>query len=210
MGRSMAANLHPAGAALIVYNRSQTVVEELTRGSMTPTRSPGAVAEAADILITMVSDTPAVQAVLPGENGVIHHMRPGMLIIDLGTTAVTATRGFAAEFARHGADHVEAPVSGGRLGARSATLSMMAAGARPIERARPILAVLGANITHVGGVGTGHIAQAASQISVGLTIGAVAEALTLAERADADPANVRRAPAGGFADSRCLKLATNA
>ena len=155
----------------------------------------------------MLTDTPAVLSVLDGPDGVLAGLRPGALLIDMGTTSPLATCELAARVAAAGGEWLDAPVSGGVVGAEATTLSIMAGGgAAAFERARPLLERLGARLTHVGPVGCGQIAKTANQMIVGLTIGAVAEALALAGRAGADPARVRAALAGGFADSRILEL----
>lgn len=207
MGRPMSLNLLQAGAELVIHNRSRGVVEELAAQGMRPQSSPAQVARAAPVVIVMVSDTPAAEAVLLGSDGVLEGLQPGALVIDMGTTAVPATRRFAARVAERGGDYLDAPVSGGVVGAQQATLAVMAGGSEAaFARARPVLEVLGGNVTHVGGVGAGQVAKAANQIIVGLTIGAVAEALTLARRAGVDPGRVREALMGGFAGSRILEL----
>lgn len=207
MGKPMARNLAAAGAEMMVHNRSQGSVDELAKEGMTPGSSPKAVAEACDVIITMLSDTPAVSAVLAGPDGVIEGLSEGKLMIDMGTTKVPETRRFAEAVEARGADYVDAPVSGGTIGAENGTLTIMAGGAdEAFARAQPFLLVLGQKITHVGAIGTGQIAKAANQVIVGLNIGAVAEALALARRAGADPARVREALSGGFADSRILEV----
>lgn len=207
MGRPMALNLHRAGARVTVHNRSRGPVEALVAAGLEPAETPRAVARAADTIILMVSDTPAVEAVLAGPEGVIEGLRPGSLVIDMGTTEVPATRRLAALVRAAGGDYLDAPVSGGQIGAETATLTIMAGGTETaFARALPVFRVLGQRITHVGETGAGQIAKAANQLIVGLTIGAVAEALTLAEAAGADPARVREALEGGFAWSRVMEL----
>ncbi len=208
MGKPMARNLAKAGAEMIVHNRSQASVEELAAEGMTPGGSPAKVAAAADIVICMLTDTPAVEKVLLDESdGIIAGITPGTLVIDMSTTKVPATRAMAAAIEKKSGLYVDAPVSGGTIGAEGGTLTIMAGGSdEAFERARPVLEVLGQKITHVGGVGTGQVAKAANQVIVGLNIGAVAEALTLAKHAGADPARVREALGGGFADSRVLEV----
>ncbi|MGJ3261284.1 MAG: NAD(P)-dependent oxidoreductase [Rhodospirillales bacterium] len=208
MGKPMARNLAKAGAAMIVHNRSQASVEELTAEGMTPGGSPKGVAEAAEIVICMLTDTPAVEKVmLDGTDGVVAGITPNTLVIDMSTTKVPATRAIAQAIEAKGGLYVDAPVSGGTIGAEEGTLTIMAGGTdAAFEKARPVLEVLGRKITHVGGVGTGQVAKAANQVIVGLNIGAVAEALTLARHAGADPARVREALGGGFADSRVLEV----
>jgi 2-hydroxy-3-oxopropionate reductase len=210
MGKPMAVNLSQAKARLTIYNRSRSVVDELAMLGMDPAATPAAVARECDRVIIMVADTPAVEAVLLGDNGVVSGLRPNGLIIDMGTTKVTATRRFAKAVTDGGGDYVDAPVSGGTIGAESGELIIMAGGSdQAMARAMPIFEVLGKRTTHVGGVGTGQVAKAANQVIVGLNIGAAAEALTLAKHAGADPAKVRDALKGGFADSRILEVHGN-
>ena len=207
MGRPMCKNLQVAGAKLVIYNRSRAKVDEFAKQGMTPAKSPREVAALTDTVIIMVSDTPAVEKVLTAPDGVLADLKPGALVIDMGTTAVQATRKLAGEVRKRGAEYIDAPVSGGVVGAEAATLSIMAGGLDvAVERAMPLFEVLGRNITHVGDVGAGQVAKAANQVIVGLTIGAVAEALTLAKRSGVDPARVRKALMGGFADSRILEV----
>lgn len=207
MGRPISLNLHRAGAELIIYNRSRGVVDELVGVGIEAATSPKDVAERAPIIVLMVSDTPAVERVLFGDDGVAQGLQTGAIVIDMGTTAVTATRNFAQQIKAKGAHYVDAPVSGGQVGAEAATLAIMVGASEDaFARAKPIFKVLAKNITHVGEVGAGQVAKAANQIIVGVTIGAVAEALALAKRAGVDPAKVRQALAGGFAASRILEV----
>ena len=207
MGRPMSLNLHRAGAELVIYNRSRGVVDELVGVGIEAAASPKDVAERAPIIVLIVSDTPAVERVLFGDDGVAHGLQTGAIVIDMGTTAVTATRNFAQQIKAKGAHYVDAPVSGGQVGAEAATLAIMVGtNEDTFARVEPIFKTLGKNITHVGEVGAGQVAKAANQIIVGLTIGAVAEALALAKRAGVDPGKVRQALAGGFAASRILEV----
>jgi 3-hydroxyisobutyrate dehydrogenase-like beta-hydroxyacid dehydrogenase len=207
MGRHMARNLQAAGAALIIHNRSQGVIEELATEGMTAAATPGDVAAKSEAVILMLPDTPAVETVLRGPGGVLSGLTPDTLVIDMGTTKVIATRGFAADVEAAGGIYVDAPVSGGTIGAEGGTLTIMAGGTdATIARAQPLFDVLGQKTTHVGLISTGQVAKAANQVIVGLNIGAVAEALVLAKKAGADPARVREALGGGFADSRILEV----
>lgn len=207
MGRPMSRNLHAAGAEVVIHNRSREVVDALAAEGLKPAASPREVAQRAPVVIVMVSDTPSVERVMGGDDGVANGIAPGSLVIDMGTTAVPATRAIAKAIADRGGDYVDAPVSGGEAGAKSGTLTIMAGGsADAIARAMPCFEAMGRNVTHVGDVGAGQIAKAANQVVVGLTIGAVAEALALAKRAGADPAKIREALLGGFAASRILEL----
>jgi 2-hydroxy-3-oxopropionate reductase len=165
------------------------------------------VAEAADVVILMVPDTPDVEAVLFGENGVAEGLAPGKLVIDMSSISPVATKEFAKKIEAKGVDYLDAPVSGGEVGARNAALTIMVGGKpEAFERAKPLFETMGKTITHVGPNGDGQTAKVANQIIVGLTIQAVAEALTFARRAGADPARVREALMGGFAGSRILEL----
>lgn len=207
MGKPMARNLAKAGATLIIHNRSQAVVGELAAEGMTPASSPADVARQSETTILMLTNTPAVELVVAGENGVLEGLQEGGVVIDMSTTKVPATRDLAKATEAKGGAYVDAPVSGGTIGAEAGTLTIMAGGtASAIECSKPIFDVLGSKLTHVGDVGAGQIAKAANQMIVGLNIGAVAEALTLAKRAGADPALVRQAIQGGFADSKILEV----
>lgn len=207
MGRPMARNLHRAHAKVIVHNRSKPPMEELAAEGMVLAASPAEVAAKADIVVTMLTDTPAVETVVMGPGGIVENARPGLLVIDMSTTKVPVTRALAARLAEKSADFVDAPVSGGTIGAEAGSLIIMAGGTEAaMARAMPIFEVLGSRTTHVGGIGAGQVAKAANQVIVGLNIGAVAEALTLARHAGVDPARVREALRGGFADSRVLEV----
>ena len=207
MGRPMCLNLHRAGARLVIYNRSRAVVDNLIREAIEPADNPADVACRTEIVVLAVSDTPAVKQVLFGDNGLADGLRPGALVIDMGTTAVAATREYAARLAQTGVDFIDAPVSGGEIGARDGSLAIMAGGSEAaVKRAWPLFDILGKSTIHVGDVGAGQVAKAANQVIVGLNIGAVAEALALAECAGVDPSKVRQALLGGFAASRILEV----
>ena len=207
MGRPMCMNLHAAGAEVVTHNRSRAVVDALAAEGLSPAHSPREVAERTPVVVAMVTDTPAMERIVTGDDGIAGGISPGGLVIDMGTTAVEATRALAKSIEGRGAHYVDAPVSGGEIGAKAGTLSIMAGGSpEAIDRAMPYFEVMGARVTHVGDVGAGQIAKAANQVIVGLTIGAVAEALALAKRAGANPAKVREALHGGFAASRILEV----
>ena len=207
MGQGMTRNLLRAGTRLLVNDLDPAAVDAVVAEGAVAKETPAAVAADSAMVIVMVTDTPAAESVLLGAGGVLEGLEPGVLVIDMGTTAATATRRFAERIRAAGGEYVDAPVSGGMVGAREGTLSIMAGGTEAaVERARQIFGVLGGRVTHVGPVGAGQVAKAANQIIVGLTIGAVAEGLTLARRAGVDPARVREAVMGGFADSRVLEL----
>jgi len=208
MGRPMCRNLLAAGARLVVHNRTRKVAEDFAAENVgvTVAGSPADVARAADTVIVDVADTQAAQAVILGDGGVIEGLSENSLVIDMGTTKVPETRKFAEAVEAKGGAYLDAPVSGGTPGAAAGTLTIMAGGSEEaVERARPVFEVLGSRLTHVGGAGAGQVAKAANQVIVGLNIGAVAEALALAIRAGVDPAKVREALKGGFADSRILE-----
>lgn len=207
MGKPMARNLHKAGAAVTVSSRSPGPVDELAGEGLVPAGNPREVAAAADIVIIMVSDTAAVDNVLHGPDGVIAGLTPGKIVIDMGTTKVRETREWAGEVGEAGCTYIDAPVSGGQVGAEQASLSIMAGcTAEALERVRPVFDVLGRNITHIGDTGAGQVAKTANQAIVAVTLAAVAEGLTLAQRAGVDPGKVREALQGGFAESRVLDL----
>jgi 2-hydroxy-3-oxopropionate reductase len=155
----------------------------------------------------MVPDTPDVEAVLFGAGGVAEGLKPGTLVIDMSSISPTATKDFAAKIAAKGGDYLDAPVSGGEVGAKQASLTIMVGGSETaFERAKPLFEAMGKNITLVGDTGAGQTCKVANQIIVALTIEAVAEALTFASKAGADPAKVRQAITGGLATSRILEL----
>jgi 2-hydroxy-3-oxopropionate reductase len=206
MGRPMVARLLAAGHAVHVWNRSGVRPETVERGAK-PCRSAAEVARQADIVWINVSDTGAVEQVLFGPGGVGSGLSAGKLVIDHSTIAPEGAKAFAERLARTGVDFLDAPVSGGEVGAREGTLAIMVGGkAEAFERAKPFLEVLGRNVTHVGPSGAGQVCKAANQIIVALTMQAVAEGLLFASKAGADPARVRQALMGGFASSRILEL----
>jgi 3-hydroxyisobutyrate dehydrogenase-like beta-hydroxyacid dehydrogenase len=207
MGRPMARHLHAAGAELSVWNRTRNVAEGFATQGITLCNRPAELAARVEVLVLMVANTEAVEEVLFGPDGAVHGLKCGSLVIDMGTTAASATRGFAVRLAELGVQYVDAPVSGGEIGAIDASLTIMGGGSSDaIDRARPLFSVLGGPFTHVGDVGAGQVAKAANQVIVGLNIGAVAEALALVEAAGVDPAKVREALLGGFAGSRILEV----
>jgi 2-hydroxy-3-oxopropionate reductase len=207
MGAPMAANLLRAGHPLVVHNRSRAPVERLVAAGAAAAGGPREVAERADVVITMLPDSPDVEAVVLGPGGVAEGLVAGQLLIDMSTVAPATARRLAEAAAARGAAALDAPVSGGQAGAEQGTLSIMVGGDETaFERALPILQVLGSNVVRIGGPGTGQIAKAANQMIVADTIAAVAEALLLAARAGADPARVRQALLGGFAGSRILEV----
>jgi 2-hydroxy-3-oxopropionate reductase len=207
MGRPMATNLLRAGFELTVHSRSPGPVDELVASGAERASSPREVAGASTVTITMLPDTPDVEEVLAGSDGVIDGVTSGSLVIDMSSIDPGATRNLAGAFADRGVAMLDAPVSGGERGAIDGSLSVMVGGDRPaFERALPILEVLGANIVHVGPSGAGQVAKACNQLVVASTIEAVAEALLLAERSGVDAAKVREALLGGFAGSKILEV----
>ncbi len=206
MGRPMAEHLRDAGHEVLIPDRPSLASE--LRSAMTVLGDPAAIAEQAETIILMLPDTPDVEHALFGPQGVIEGLSPGKLVVDMSSISPTATAEFARRIASQECEWLDAPVSGGEVGAKAATLTIMAGGSTAaFERARPLLERMGKNITHVGEQpGAGQTCKVANQIIVALTIEAVAEALTFARRAGADPARVRAALMGGFASSRILEV----
>ena len=207
MGRPMARNLLVAGYRLTVHSRSPGPVEDLVAAGAGRAANPREVVERAPFVITMLPDTPDLEAVVEGPNGLLEALGPGHLLVDMSTVDPIATRRLGGAVRARGAGYVDAPVSGGQKGAEDATLSIMVGGSVPdVGRAMPVLEQLGRTIVHVGELGAGQIAKAANQLVVGVTIEAVAEAIALAEAAGVDAAKVRDALLGGFAASRILEV----
>ena len=206
MGRPMALNLKNAGHDLIVPERASLTSE--IRAAATVVADATAVAAQAEVVILMVPDTPDVEAALFGAGGVAHGLQPGSLVIDMSSISPIATKDYAKRVNDKGCDYLDAPVSGGEVGAKQATLTIMVGGPdAAFARAKPLFDVMGKNITHVGATnGAGQTCKVANQIIVALNIQAVAEALVFAAKAGADPANVRQALMGGFASSRILEV----
>ena len=206
MGRPMALNLKNAGHDLIVPERASLTSE--IRAAATVVADATAVAAQAEVVILMVPDTPDVEAALFGAGGVAHGLQPGSLVIDMSSISPIATKDYAKRVNDKGCDYLDAPVSGGEVGAKQATLTIMVGGPdAAFARAKPLFDVMGKNITHVGAAnGAGQTCKVANQIIVALNIQAVAEALVFAAKAGADPANVRQALMGGFASSRILEV----
>jgi len=210
MGTPMATHLIAAGHTLFAHTRSK--MPEAISSKATACSSARDVAEKADIIFIMVPDTPDVEKVLFGQFGVAAGLgKPGTaskkVVIDLSSISPLATKTFAEKINALGCDYLDAPVSGGEVGAKNATLSIMVGGAENVfERVKPLFDLMGKNITLVGGNGDGQTAKVANQIIVALTIEAVAEALVFAAKAGADPARVRQALMGGFASSKILEV----
>jgi 2-hydroxy-3-oxopropionate reductase len=207
MGRPMALNLIAGGHNVFVYARRPEAAEPLVKAGATACDSPAEAARHAEIIFSCVSDTPDVEEVLLGQDGVIHGAKPGSVVVDMSTISPSATRTFATQLATRDIHMLDAPVSGGEQGAIAGTLSIMVGGdAADLARVRPLLDLLGKNIVHVGDHGAGQTAKACNQIVVAQTIVGVAEALQLAKNAGVDPARVREALLGGFAYSRILDV----
>ena len=206
MGTPMAGHLLRAGHQLYVHTRGK-VPAEIAESSATQCVSARGVAERADIIITMLPDTPDVAAVLFAEGGVAEGLSKGKVVVDMSSISPVETKDFARRIEALGADYLDAPVSGGDVGAKNATLSIMCGGKPEVfERIQPVFALMGKNITRVGHSGDGQTCKVANQIVVALTIHAVAEGLLFAARAGADTAAVRQALMGGLATSRILDV----
>jgi 2-hydroxy-3-oxopropionate reductase len=211
MGTPMALHLVDAGHQLYVHTRGK-LPEAIAASTAQRCAHAAEVAGHADVIFTMVPDTPDVEAVLFGENGVAAGLKANAsgtrkVVVDMSSISPMATKAFAKRIAELGADYVDAPVSGGEVGAKAASLTIMCGGDPAVfERVRPLLEKMGKNITLVGGVGDGQTTKVANQIIVALNIAAVGEALLFASRAGADPAKVRQALMGGFAASRILEV----
>ena len=206
MGAPMCGHLIAAGHQLFIHTRSK-LPAALAESSATQCTTARGVAERADIVFLMLPDTPDVEKVLFGEQGVAAGLGKGKVVVDMSSISPIATKDFAARVRATGADWLDAPVSGGEVGAKNATLSIMVGGEEAtFARVKPLFEAMGKNITLVGGVGDGQTAKVANQIIVALNIEAVAEALVFAAKAGADPARVRQALMGGFAMSRILEV----
>lgn len=207
MGLPMARNLMKAGYKLTVHDHHLPKQQLLAEEGATAAASGREVAAASDIVITMVPDSPDVEAVYLGPDGVLAGSSSGMTLIDMSSISPAVARRVAQQAADLGADMLDAPVSGGEVGAINATLSIMVGGSdEAFERALPLFRVLGKNIVHVGESGTGQVCKLCNQLIVALNITAVSEALVLAKKAGADPVKVREALLGGFAQSRILEV----
>ena len=206
MGAPMAGHLRAAGHQLFVTTRRKVPAALLDAGAVA-CASAAEVARQADIIFTMVPDTPDVDKVLFGANGVASAISQGKTVVDMSSISPMATKDFAARINALGCDYLDAPVSGGEVGAKAATLTIMVGGSEStFARLLPLLQLMGKNITHVGANGDGQTTKVANQIIVALNIAAVAEALVFASKSGADPAKVRQALMGGFAASRILEV----
>ena len=206
MGRPMAGHLQAAGHTLFLHDIG-ALPQALLDGGAIGCASGKDVASKAEIVILMVPDTPHVEAVLFGKDGVAEGLSAGKIVIDMSSISPIATKEFAAQINALGCDYLDAPVSGGEVGAKEASLTIMVGGPdKAFETVRPLFEKMGKNVTLVGGTGDGQTTKVANQIIVALTIEAVGEALLFASKAGADPARVRKALMGGFASSRILEV----
>ena len=206
MGRPMAKHLMKAGHQLMILSRSKAS-DELGKEGAKLFEYPSQLATEADVVITMLPDSPEVNAIVVGENGVLSGIRRGSLFIDMSTIAPATSISLFDAFAERGVDALDAPVSGGQAGAEGASLSIMVGGNESaFNRARPIFEKMGKNIVHIGKPGAGQTTKACNQIVVALTIQAVAEALTLAKKSGVDVTKVRAALLGGLAQSKILDV----
>ena len=207
MGKPMAINLQKAGHTVFVHGRRPETMTPPLEAGCAGCASIAEAAAQADIIIVMVSDTPDVEQVLFDDNVVIHAARPGSVVVDMSTISPTATRHMADKLRARGIEMLDAPVSGGEVGAINATLSIMVGGKPEVfARVKPVFEAVGKTIVHVGDNGAGQVAKACNQIVVAVTIEGVAEALTFAHKNGVDPAKVRDALMGGFAGSRILEV----
>lgn len=209
MGKPMVRNLLKAGYPVVVHNRSTDDVETLLAegGAVTAATSPREVAEQCEIVITMLPDSPDVQAVVFGRNGVLEVARPGLLLIDMSTIAPATSIEVESAFRAKGASALDAPVSGGDKGAIAGTLSIMIGGsAEDVERALPVFEAMGKTIVHVGGPGAGQIVKACNQLVVAINYAAVSEALVLGAAAGVDPEKIVQVLSGGLAASRVMEM----
>ena len=206
MGRPMAGHLCGAGHELYVFDHKPAPPALIGQGAR-QCQSSRAVAEQAEIIITMVPDTPHVAAALFGTHGVAEGLSPGKIVVDMSSISPLETKDFASRINALGCEYLDAPVSGGEVGAKAASLTIMVGGAEStFQKVKPLFELMGKNITLIGGNGDGQTCKVANQIIVALTIEAVAEALVFASKMGADPAKVRQALMDGFAASRILEV----
>jgi 2-hydroxy-3-oxopropionate reductase len=207
MGKPMAGHLLKAGHRVQVYDLNPEPLRELSAQGAVACRSSREVAEKSDIIILMVPDTPDVEQALFGREGVAEGVKKGSVVVDMSSISPISTKEFSKKLKDLGVEMLDAPVSGGQVGAEKATLSIIVGGKPEIfEKIKPIFEILGKNIVHIGNHGDGQTCKVANQIVVALTIAAVSEALVFASKAGADPRKVREALLGGFAQSRILDL----
>jgi 2-hydroxy-3-oxopropionate reductase len=209
MGRPMAMNLLKAGYPLVVHNRSRGAVDALVAAGAEAATNSAGVARRCKVVITIVPDSPDVEKVLSGPGGVFEAVQPGTILIDMSSISPVVTRQLAAAATERGATLLDAPVSGGEIGAIDGTLSIMVGGdARALEQVRPILNVMGnpERVVHIGESGAGQLCKVCNQMAIGGALAVVSELMALARKAGVDPAKVRQALLGGFAASRVLEV----
>jgi 2-hydroxy-3-oxopropionate reductase len=207
MGKPMALNLLKAGFPVTVFNRSQGAIDELAAAGARAAKSPAEVGKASDIVVTMLPDAPDVESVVLGDNGVMAGAKPGVLVIDMSTIAAAAARRIGEQVAARGGSMLDAPVSGGDVGAKAGTLSIMAGGAAgDFERAKPVFAAMGKTVTYCGPAGAGQLVKACNQIMVALVLEAVSETLILAEKVGIGPEILVPVLQGGIANTRIMEL----
>jgi len=209
MGKPMAKHLIAAGHRVVVHNRSRAAVDELVAAGATAAVSPAEVARASTVVITMLPDTPDVERVLSGADGVLAGLQPGAIVVDMSSISPVATERLAKMAADKGASMLDAPVSGGEIGAINASLSIMVGGEEAtFTRVKPILAAMGnaERIIYIGRSGAGQICKICNQVAIGGALAGVSEAFALAKKAGVDAARVRQALLGGFAASRVLEV----
>lgn len=207
MGKAIARNLLKAGFPLVVHNRSRPAVDELVAEGAQAATSPAEVAAQVDVVFTNLPDTPDVEQVALGENGIVHGAHAGLIFVDNSTIKPAAARRIAAELAQQGVLALDAPVSGGDIGARNATLTIMVGGpAEALEKVMPVFLAMGKTVTHVGEAGAGQVAKAANQIMVAAQMVAMAELLIFSKKAGVDPRKVVEAIKGGAAQCWTLDV----
>jgi 2-hydroxy-3-oxopropionate reductase len=207
MGKPMAGHLLAAGHKVSVYDRSTEAVNEVVAKGAVSCPNGKTVASVSDLIFVMVPDTPDVEEVLFGKDGVAEGVKPGSTVVDMSSISPIATKEFARKLSEMKVDMLDAPVSGGQVGAEKAILSIMVGGRKDVfDRVKPYFELMGKNIVLIGEHGAGQTCKVANQIAVAVTIAATAEALTFAAKAGADPAKVREALMGGLASSRIMEL----
>jgi len=207
MGKPMTHNLLAAGFSVTVFNRSRQAIDELVASGALRGESPGHVARQSDIIITMLPDTPDVESVIRSNNGIAAHAAAGSLLIDMSTISPLATQQLATELEALGIHMLDAPVSGGDVGAINGTLSIMVGGEQAnFERAQPVFAALGKTITYCGPSGSGQTVKACNQVVVALIIAAVSEGLVLGSKVGVDPKVILKVLSGGLAQNRVMDL----
>lgn len=206
MGRPMARNVLAAGYSLVVYDLVADAINDLVGAGAIAANSPAEVAASTDVVLLCLPDSPDVEAAMRGQQGLLAGARAGQVVVDMSTISPVTARALAQEAAEQGVMLLDAPVSGGQVGAENGTLSIMVGGdAEALEGVRPILAAMGKTILHLGESGAGQVAKACNQLVIAVTIEAVAEAMVLASKAGVDPAKVREVLLGGYAYSRVLE-----